>query len=88
MLSFDRRVAFWILFLPPLVWLALFFIAPLVLMAIFSFSPGTGTSANLFQGWMPTLKQYSQARKMMKSFSGGMLGKKLGKLKLPFMGPQ
>ena len=61
MLSFDRRVAFWILFLPPLVWLALFFIAPLVLMAIFSFSPGTGTSANLFQGWMPTLKQYSQA---------------------------
>jgi signal recognition particle subunit SRP54 len=29
------------------------------------------------------LKQYSQARKMMKSFSGGFLGKKLGKMKLP-----
>jgi signal recognition particle subunit SRP54 len=33
------------------------------------------------------LKQYAQARKMMKSFSGGMLGKKLGKMKLPpFLG--
>ena len=29
------------------------------------------------------LKQYSQARKMMKSLSGGFLGKKLGKMKLP-----
>ncbi len=29
------------------------------------------------------LKQYSQARKMMKSFSGGFMGKKLGKFKLP-----
>jgi signal recognition particle subunit SRP54 len=29
------------------------------------------------------LKQYTQARKMMKSFSGGMIGKKLGKMKLP-----
>ncbi len=29
------------------------------------------------------LKQYSQMRKMMKSFSGGFLGKKLGKMKLP-----
>jgi signal recognition particle subunit SRP54 len=32
------------------------------------------------------LKQYTQARKMMKSFSGGMLGKKLGKFKLPMFG--
>ena len=32
------------------------------------------------------LKQYTQARKMMKTFSGGMLGKKLGKLKLPMFG--
>jgi signal recognition particle subunit SRP54 len=32
------------------------------------------------------LKQYTQARKMMKSFSGaGMLGKKLGKFKIPGM---
>jgi spermidine/putrescine transport system permease protein len=38
-------------------WLSLFFVAPLVLMAIFSFSPGATSS--LFQGWLPTLKQYS-----------------------------
>jgi signal recognition particle subunit SRP54 len=41
---------------------------------------GSGTSV---QEVNQLLKQYSQARKMMKSFSGGMLGKKLGKLKLP-----
>ena len=29
------------------------------------------------------LKQYGQARKMMKSFSGGLLGKKAGKMRLP-----
>jgi signal recognition particle subunit SRP54 len=29
------------------------------------------------------LKQYAQMRKMMKSFSGGFLGKKLGKMRLP-----
>src|SRR2546423_111682 len=29
------------------------------------------------------LKQYAQARKMMKSFSGGLMGKKLGKMKMP-----
>jgi spermidine/putrescine transport system permease protein len=59
MITFDRRLAFWILFLPPLLWLGIFFIAPLVLMAAFSFSPGM--TANLFQGWIPTLKQYTQA---------------------------
>ena len=32
------------------------------------------------------LKQYAQARKMMKTLSGGLLGKKLGKMKLPFLG--
>ena len=34
------------------------------------------------------LKEYAQARKMMKSFTGqaGLLGKRLGKLKLPFPG--
>jgi spermidine/putrescine transport system permease protein len=58
-LTFDRRVAFWVLFVPPLLWLGLFFVAPLVLMAIFSFSPTT--SANLLQGWIPSLKQYTQA---------------------------
>ena len=41
---------------------------------------GSGTSV---QEVNQLLKQYAQARKMMKSFSGGMLGKKLGKMKLP-----
>jgi signal recognition particle subunit SRP54 len=41
---------------------------------------GSGTSV---QEVNQLLKQYTQARKMMKSFSGGMLGKKLGKMKLP-----
>jgi signal recognition particle subunit SRP54 len=40
---------------------------------------GSGTSV---QEVNQLLKQYAQARKMMKSFSGGMLGKKLGKLEL------
>src|ERR1700722_9023699 len=45
---------------------------------------GSGTSV---QEVNQLLKQYSQARKMMKSFSGGMLGKKMGKFKLPnFLG--
>ncbi len=41
---------------------------------------GSGTTV---QEVNSLLKQYSQARKMMKSFSGGFLGKKLGKMKLP-----
>jgi len=41
---------------------------------------GSGTSV---QEVNQLLKQYSQARKMMKSFSGGFLGKKMGKMKLP-----
>jgi len=41
---------------------------------------GSGTSV---QDVNQLLKQYAQARKMMKSFSGGMLGKKFGKMKLP-----
>jgi signal recognition particle subunit SRP54 len=41
---------------------------------------GSGTSV---QEVNQLLKQYTQARKMMKTFSGGMLGKKLGKMKLP-----
>ncbi len=44
---------------------------------------GSGTTV---QEVNQLLKQYTQARKMMKSFSGGMLGKKMGKFKLPFMG--
>lgn len=49
---------------------------------------GSGTSV---QDVNSLLKQYAQARKMMKSITGGggMLGKRLGKLKLPPMfGPQ
>jgi len=41
---------------------------------------GSGTSV---QEVNQLLKQYSEARKMMKTLSGGMLGKKLGKMKLP-----
>ncbi len=44
---------------------------------------GSGTSV---QEVNQLLKQYGQARKMMKEISGGMMGKKLGKLKLPFFG--
>ncbi|HTM51388.1 MAG TPA: signal recognition particle protein [Bryobacteraceae bacterium] len=43
---------------------------------------GSGTSV---QEVNQLLKQYGQAKKMMKSFSGGMMGKKFGKMKLPFM---
>ncbi len=43
---------------------------------------GSGTTV---QEVNQLLKQYSQMRKMMKSFSGGFLGKRLGKLKLPEM---
>jgi signal recognition particle subunit SRP54 len=41
---------------------------------------GSGTSV---QEVNQLLKQYAEARKMMKSFSGGLLGKKLGKMKMP-----
>ena len=42
---------------------------------------GSGTSV---QEVNQLLKQYGEARRMMKTISGGMMGKKLGKLKLPF----
>jgi signal recognition particle subunit SRP54 len=41
---------------------------------------GSGTSV---QQVNQLLKQYAEARKMMKSLSGGFLGKKLGKMKMP-----
>ena len=41
---------------------------------------GSGTSV---QDVNQLLKQYAQARKMMKGLSGGLLGKKFGKMKLP-----
>ncbi len=58
-LTFDRRLVFWVLFLPPLLWLGLFFVVPLVLMAIFSFAPDS--TSNLLRGFIPSLKQYTQA---------------------------
>ncbi|NWF82963.1 MAG: signal recognition particle protein [Bryobacteraceae bacterium] len=42
---------------------------------------GSGTSVNDVNN---LLKQYSQARKMMKTMSSGLFGKKQGKMKLPF----
>jgi signal recognition particle subunit SRP54 len=49
-------------------------------------SKGSGTSV---QDVNSLLKQYAQAKKMMKSFTSGgmgMLGKKLGKFKMPIFG--
>ena len=42
---------------------------------------GSGTSV---QEVNQLLRQYGEARKMMKTLSQGFLGKKLGKMKLPF----
>ena len=41
---------------------------------------GSGTTV---QEVNQLLKQYAQARKMMKSLSGGFLGRKFGKMKMP-----
>jgi spermidine/putrescine transport system permease protein len=53
---FDRRFTFWVLFLPPLIWLAAFFLFPLVLMAAFSFR--ADTHGQLFSGWILSFIQY------------------------------
>jgi spermidine/putrescine transport system permease protein len=53
---FDRRFTFWILFLPPLIWLAAFFLFPLLLMAAFSFR--ADTHGELFSGWVLSFTQY------------------------------
>jgi spermidine/putrescine transport system permease protein len=66
----DRRSTFWILCLPPLVWLGLFFLAPLVLMAAFSFR--ADLKGELLQLWTPTLKQYETL------FAGGSYWQILG----------
>ena len=54
---FDRRFTFWILFLPPLIWLAAFFLFPLLLMAAFSFR--ADTHGRLFSGWVLSFIQYA-----------------------------
>ena len=52
----NRRAAFWLLYLPPILWLGLFFVAPLLLMAAFSFR--ADIRGELLQWWTPTLAQY------------------------------
>jgi spermidine/putrescine transport system permease protein len=54
---FDRRATFWVLYLPPLLWLGAFFLVPLALMAAFSFR--ADMHGAVLQAWTPTLKQYT-----------------------------
>jgi len=53
----DRRATFWVLYLPPLLWLGAFFVVPLILMAAFSFR--ADMRGEVLQWWTPTLKQYA-----------------------------
>ena len=53
----DRRSTFWILYLPPLIWLGLFFLVPILLMAAFSFR--ADTYGALFDHWNLGLNQYA-----------------------------
>jgi spermidine/putrescine transport system permease protein len=55
--GWDRNSTFWILYLPPLIWLGLFFLIPILLMAAFSFR--TDTYGALFQNWQPGFDQYA-----------------------------
>ena len=52
----DRRATFWMLYLPPLLWLGAFFLIPLLLMFAYSFRPNM--SGDFFQLWQPSLNQY------------------------------
>ena len=52
----DRQSTFWILYLPPLIWLGLFFLIPIALMAAFSFR--TDTFGSLFANWQLGFDQY------------------------------
>ena len=54
---FDRRLTFWVLLLPAVLWLGAFFLAPLALMAAFSFR--ADMRGEILQWWTPTLKQYA-----------------------------
>ena len=54
----DRRATFWMLYLPPLLWLGAFFLIPLVLMFAYSFRPNM--SGDFFQLWQPSLNQYAK----------------------------
>ena len=55
--GWDRRATFWVIYLPPLLWLILFLILPVLLMLLFSFR--ADMRGNLFQIWTPTLNQYA-----------------------------
>ena len=52
----DRRATFWLIYLPPVIWLTAFLVMPVLLMALFSFRPDM--RGDLFQVWTPTLDQY------------------------------
>jgi spermidine/putrescine transport system permease protein len=54
----DRRGTFWVLYLPPLLWLGIFFVIPLLLMAAFSFRGSL--SGSILQLWAPTTAQYTK----------------------------
>lgn len=56
--ALGRRRAFWLLSLPPAIWLALFFVAPLALMAAFSFR--ADLRGGLLQPFAPSLVHYQQ----------------------------
>lgn len=56
MRGLDRRGTFWLLYLPPVVWLTAFLVMPVLLMALFSFRPDM--RGDLFQSWTPTMDQY------------------------------
>jgi spermidine/putrescine transport system permease protein len=53
----DRKSTFWVLYLPPLIWLGVFFLIPIFLMAAFSFR--TDTHGALFRDWILGLSQYA-----------------------------
>ncbi len=53
----DRPAAFWLLAVPPVVWLGVLFVVPLLLAAVFSFRPDMRGS--LLGAWTPSLKQYA-----------------------------
>jgi len=53
----DRRATFWVLYLPPMLWLGVFFLIPLLLMFAYSFRPDM--RGDFFGVWQPTFEQYS-----------------------------
>jgi spermidine/putrescine transport system permease protein len=53
----DRRATFWFIYLPPMLWLALFFVLPVLFMAAFSFR--ADMRGDFLQIWTPTVAQYA-----------------------------